>query len=109
MALIDHKKDSFELVINKRDEKIKSSLCSFYQNDGFISDDDGGPISHSEPKIAVRVKNVHLSYGKISVLNGINMKVPFKKIYALLGPSGCGISNLSFLFQSNLICLILIL
>ncbi|UXI15549.1 hypothetical protein NH340_JMT01492 [Sarcoptes scabiei] len=94
MALIDHKKDSFELVINKRDEKIKSSLCSFYQNDGFISDDDGGPISHSEPKIAVRVKNVHLSYGKISVLNGINMKVPFKKIYALLGPSGCGKTSL---------------
>jgi ABC-type bacteriocin/lantibiotic exporter with double-glycine peptidase domain len=44
---------------------------------------------------AVKITNVMLSYGKQQVLNGINMKVPAKRIYGLLGPSGCGMSFVS--------------
>lgn len=43
-----------------------------------------------EEEIAVQIKDVVLSYGNHKVLDEINMNVPVKRIYALLGPSGCG-------------------
>nr|XP_046908675.1 ABC transporter G family member 20-like [Dermatophagoides farinae] len=44
--------------------------------------------------IAVKIRNVFLSYGNHQVLKGVNMNVPVKQIYGLLGPSGCGKTSL---------------
>ena len=41
-------------------------------------------------EVAVKVTDVQLAYGRHRVLTGINMTVPAKQIYGLLGPSGCG-------------------
>lgn len=60
-----------------------------YHNDP--NDVDNGKLVHNDNLIAVQIDNVCLSYGTNIVLNGINMNVPMKKIYGLLGPSGCGI------------------
>ena len=51
---------------------------------------DGDPSNIDRTEIAVQIKDVTLSYGRHKVLDGINMNVPIKKIYGLLGPSGCG-------------------
>lgn len=39
---------------------------------------------------AIRVKNLHKSYGKLKVLNGVSFNVPKGSILALLGPNGAG-------------------
>ena len=39
---------------------------------------------------SVIMENICYSYGKKSVLNGINMHIDQGSIYGLLGPSGCG-------------------
>lgn len=58
---------------------------AFYQN-------ETSTVHLQKPttEIAVQIENVVLKYGAHTVLDGINMNVPVKKIYALLGPSGCG-------------------
>nr|AIA12661.1 daunorubicin resistance ABC transporter, ATP-binding protein [uncultured bacterium] len=42
------------------------------------------------PKSAIVVKNLHKSYGKLKVLEGINLTVETGKVFALLGPNGAG-------------------
>ena len=44
----------------------------------------------SQAEVAVKINDVRLAYGRHQVLTGINMFVPAKRIYGLLGPSGCG-------------------
>ena len=66
---------------------------AFYDNeDGkkAVTVIDGDRTSLDRTEIAVQIKDVTLSYGRHKVLDGINMNVPIKKIYGLLGPSGCG-------------------
>jgi phosphate transport system ATP-binding protein len=38
-------------------------------------------------------KDLHLHYGDIHALKGIDMKVPVNRVSALIGPSGCGKST----------------
>lgn len=42
----------------------------------------------------LEMKNVKYSYGKQSVLRGINIQMERGKMYAVLGPSGCGKTTL---------------
>ncbi|MZI93132.1 Fe(3+) dicitrate ABC transporter ATP-binding protein FecE [Vibrio sp. CAIM 722] len=39
-------------------------------------------------------KDLHLGYGKQSIVKGVNITIPEQKIVALLGPNGCGKSTL---------------
>uniref|UniRef100_A0A3Q2WZT0 ABC transporter G family member 23-like n=1 Tax=Haplochromis burtoni TaxID=8153 RepID=A0A3Q2WZT0_HAPBU len=43
---------------------------------------------------AIRCRDVCRSYGKLKVLNNLNLAVPQGQIYGLLGPSGCGKTTL---------------
>ncbi len=45
----------------------------------------------SDPLISVR--DLHVSYGNIHAVNGINLDVREKEIVTLIGPSGCGKST----------------
>jgi phosphate transport system ATP-binding protein len=44
--------------------------------------------------IKLEVKNLNLYYDQKRALNGVNMKIPEKKVTAFIGPSGCGKSTL---------------
>lgn len=69
-----------------------------YENYGFYDENPATKTGHhnesksncSSKQIAVKIRNVFLNYGNHQVLKGINMNVPVKQIYGLLGPSGCG-------------------
>nr|XP_014340265.1 PREDICTED: ABC transporter G family member 23-like [Latimeria chalumnae] len=45
--------------------------------------------SHSY-HIAIECERVSMSYGKLNILNNLNLTLPQGQIYGLLGPSGCG-------------------
>jgi len=49
---------------------------------------------NTEMPPAVEVTNLNLWYGKNQALHGINLKMPERKVTALIGPSGCGKSTL---------------
>jgi phosphate transport system ATP-binding protein len=40
------------------------------------------------------IRDLHVSYGKKSILKGMNLNIKEKKITAIVGPSGCGKSTL---------------
>ena len=42
----------------------------------------------------ISAEHVYASYGKISSLDDVALKVDTGTIYALLGPSGCGMTTL---------------
>lgn len=52
----------------------------------------------SESELAIRGRNISLTYGSGNnsnyVLNNLSISVPAAKIYGLLGPSGCGKTSL---------------
>lgn len=48
----------------------------------------------SESDIKIEVKELNFYYGDFKALKNINLKVPTKKITALIGPSGCGKTTL---------------
>ena len=50
-------------------------------------------MDHSSKNL-VEIKDLHFSYGKRQVLNGINLTIPRGKIVAILGVSGSGKSTL---------------
>lgn len=39
-------------------------------------------------------ENLHVRFGRLHVLRGINMEIPEKRITAIIGPSGCGKTTL---------------
>ena len=45
-----------------------------------------------EPKepVKISVENLNFYYGKVHVLKNISLKIPERKVTALIGPSGCG-------------------
>jgi phosphate transport system ATP-binding protein len=51
-------------------------------------------LNIADEKISVEVDNLNLYYGQTQALNGVNMKIPSKKVTAFIGPSGCGKSTL---------------
>lgn len=48
---------------------------------------------------ALEAKNVSFYYGEKKALDNINIKIPTKKVTALIGPSGCGKSTFLRLFN----------
>ncbi len=54
---------------------------------------DAQPTSEADSS-ALEAVNLDLFYGQKQALNGINLKIPAKKVTAFIGPSGCGKSTL---------------
>jgi len=54
----------------------------------------GVNLVRSESDIKIEVKELNFYYGDLKALKNINLKVPTKKITALIGPSGCGKTTL---------------
>jgi lipoprotein-releasing system ATP-binding protein len=42
----------------------------------------------------IRTENIKKSFGSLEVLKGINLEIPFKKIYSIVGASGAGKTTL---------------
>ena len=51
-------------------------------------------ISKLEGNIKLDIKDLNFYYGEVRALKNINLKIPTKKITALIGPSGCGKTTL---------------
>lgn len=54
----------------------------------------GEILSLADETIKIEVNNLELHYGNDRALNGINLRIPEKKVTAFIGPSGCGKSTL---------------
>ncbi len=54
----------------------------------------GEILSLANETIKIEVNNLELHYGNDKALNGINLRIPEKKVTAFIGPSGCGKSTL---------------
>lgn len=52
------------------------------------------PIYKTEKEFKLEVKDLNFYYGNLKALKNINLKIPTKKITALIGPSGCGKTTL---------------
>ena len=48
-------------------------------------------VATEQPVISV--KNLHKSFGKLNVLEGININIHKGDVVAIIGPSGCGKST----------------
>ncbi|XP_061141516.1 ABC transporter G family member 23 isoform X1 [Syngnathus typhle] len=55
-----------------------------------MKDDPEAPPPPTLGDPAIQCRDVCRSYGKLQVLNNLNLTVPQGQIYSLLGPSGCG-------------------
>jgi phosphate transport system ATP-binding protein len=53
-----------------------------------------GAIVEPEGEIALTFENLSLWYGQKQALTNVSLKIPARKITALIGPSGCGKSTL---------------
>jgi phosphate transport system ATP-binding protein len=51
-------------------------------------------LSLENETIALKVRDLRLSYGEKEALHGIEMDIPKKRVTAFIGPSGCGKSTL---------------
>jgi phosphate transport system ATP-binding protein len=47
-----------------------------------------------DPRIQIETKNLNVSYNGNHVLRNIDIKIPAKKLTAIIGPSGCGKTTL---------------
>jgi phosphate transport system ATP-binding protein len=55
---------------------------------------DGAPLmGEGEPAVRMSVEKLDFFYGSLQALNSINMRIPARRITALIGPSGCGKST----------------
>ncbi|XP_051936132.1 ABC transporter G family member 20 isoform X2 [Hippocampus zosterae] len=55
-----------------------------------MTDDPEASLTPTLVGPAIHCRDVCRSYGKLQVLNNLNLTVPQGQIYGLLGPSGCG-------------------
>uniref|UniRef100_A0A671TRI6 ABC transporter G family member 20-like n=1 Tax=Sparus aurata TaxID=8175 RepID=A0A671TRI6_SPAAU len=62
--------------------------------DGNMKADLEAALPAGREDFAIQCRDVCRSYGKLKVLNNLNLTVPQGQIYGLLGPSGCGKTTL---------------
>ena len=67
-------------------------MISFIGNSAFNPPLDLANLPREQT--ALSIENLSLHYGKKQVLAGIDMRIPKRKVTALIGPSGCGKSTL---------------
>ncbi|XP_035760673.1 ABC transporter G family member 23 [Neolamprologus brichardi] len=72
--------NSTEMEVRLKEGKMKADLEA--------------PLPAGQEDFAIRCRDVCRSYGKLKVLNNLNLAVPQGQIYGLLGPSGCGKTTL---------------
>ncbi len=77
--IIDSIKSLFLGATNKTIENTKTIEKSIYK---------------TEEEFKLEVKDLNFYYGEFKALKNINLKIPTKKITALIGPSGCGKTTL---------------
>ncbi len=53
-----------------------------------------GAICEPEGEIAIAIEGLNLWYGHKQALTNVSLKIPARKVTALIGPSGCGKSTL---------------
>uniref|UniRef100_A0A7C2JZJ9 ABC transporter ATP-binding protein n=1 Tax=Schlesneria paludicola TaxID=360056 RepID=A0A7C2JZJ9_9PLAN len=49
--------------------------------------------AHPEPKLAVRVDNLWIRYGKFVAVKGISLAIPHGEVFGFIGPNGAGKSS----------------
>ena len=58
------------------------------------NEDSNGVVSdrkfNSDSKLAVKVENLHKSFGSLKVLQGISTEIHAGEVVAIIGPSGSG-------------------
>ena len=71
-------------------------IVSIQEESSPYDDDDEDGLDESVETALIKVDNLSFSYdsGKSNVLKDITMRIPEKKVTALIGPSGCGKSTL---------------
>ncbi len=78
------------MVIGSMIESIKN----FFSFTAERVSEMGNAIQKPEGEIKLEVKDLNFYYGEFRALKNINLKIPTKKITALIGPSGCGKTTL---------------
>ncbi|MDW7999304.1 MAG: phosphate ABC transporter ATP-binding protein PstB [Thermodesulfovibrio sp.] len=78
-TIIDSIKSLFLGATNRSMEDIKSKTKDNFKREGDVK---------------LEVKELNFYYGEFKALKNINLKIPTKKITALIGPSGCGKTTL---------------
>ncbi|CAG00301.1 unnamed protein product [Tetraodon nigroviridis] len=80
------------------DATVRAAECNemeeWLKDSGSMKTDLEASPSSGQEKFAIRCRDVCRSYGKLKVLNNLNLSVPQGQIYGLLGPSGCGKTTL---------------
>jgi len=51
-------------------------------------------LTDKQPSLGIKIEDLHLSFGRTKVLEGINLTIPPGEFFAFLGPSGSGKSTL---------------
>ncbi|XP_077351330.1 ABC transporter G family member 23 isoform X1 [Festucalex cinctus] len=69
---------------------IFSSPSSSSHKQNNMKEDPEASLQPTLGESAIKCRDVCRSYGKLKVLNNLNLTVPQGQIYGLLGPSGCG-------------------
>ncbi|TNM99469.1 hypothetical protein fugu_012502 [Takifugu bimaculatus] len=79
------------------DATVRPAECNEMEErlrDGEMKTDLEASLPSGQEDYAIRCRDVCRSYGKLKVLNNLNLSVPQGQIYGLLGPSGCGKTTL---------------
>jgi polar amino acid transport system ATP-binding protein len=56
--------------------------------------DEDAAVSQADDGPALRLENVHKSFGSLEVLTGVNLEIPRGEVVCVIGPSGSGKSTL---------------
>jgi phosphate transport system ATP-binding protein len=58
-----------------------------------IASTDRAAVSHTEPEVKVKARDVHVFYGATEAIKGVDIDIYARSVTAFIGPSGCGKST----------------